>query len=112
VSTDRGGASGTSVGNVIEAAVAGGPGHGVGEERLDLAQDRGREALLGTGHGQDVAPGAEMVQSDAELLERRSGVREHVVIEDDERVLAGLAGVAKSPHEADLGAPVGRQILD
>ena len=53
-----------------------------------------------------------MVQLDVHLRQFLEAAREHAVVEDDEGVVDDGAGVPQRLGEADLGAAIGRQILD
>src|SRR5690349_20898403 len=69
------------------AAMGRRPGDRVVEEPLDLDQDVGREALPGAGLGQDVVPGGQRVQPQAQPVERHLRLREVAIEEDDEGML-------------------------
>ena len=89
-----------------------GPRDRIRQERLDRVVGGTVEVTRRAALGQHVAPGREVVQRKPRVGERLRGVLEDVVVEDDDRVLDGGAGLAQSIGEADLAARIRREVLD
>ena len=97
---------------LVLPAVAGRPVLGIFQKAPDLGGRRRREVALVLGDGERVPPGREPMQGDAPFGERGDGLREDAVVKDHEAVRDFAARRAQRLDEVQLGAAVGRQVLD
>src|SRR6185312_1047232 len=88
------------------------PAVGIVEERLDRGELLGREISGLVGDAQHVPPGREPMQRHVLRRQARQAFREDAVIEDDEAVADGAAGLADGLHEIELRGALAGEILD